>query len=307
MSTTPHSPTIAAGDRLPDADHLAGPVAPLGNEVVKVAVGEVVVAFEGLSQPLSDELRARFGPFVAGAEPAEHHVAVGWGDERYLDPSGDRILRMEELALGEGRTLVSYDFAARWSGSRGVLRLATARPGGPSGAVENYLRWVAADLVLDRGSFILHASGLERDGRAYVFFGPSGAGKTTVVQLSPGLRVLSDDLVLLTRRDGAFEAACTPFSGSLAQVAKERGSFPVARVLHLRKALEDRTEPLSAARGAGALLAACPFVGHGERRFGTLFPLVEELAREPGVAELYFRKDASFWNAVLAGGSRVVT
>jgi hypothetical protein len=47
------------------------------------------------------------------------------------------------------------------------------------------------------GCVALHAAGLVIDGRGAVFFGPSGAGKTTLSRLSPH-PVLSDELVVVS-------------------------------------------------------------------------------------------------------------
>ena len=77
----------------------------------------------------------------------------------------------------------------------------TCEDGGVSfpGIFENFFRVLAAYRVQELGGAILHCAGIVRDGRAYLFLGRSGAGKTTVSRLSlaAGLEVLSDDLNVL--------------------------------------------------------------------------------------------------------------
>jgi hypothetical protein len=70
---------------------------------------------------------------------------------------------------------------------------------------------LSARLPLE-GGLVLHAAGLEHEGRALVFFGPSGIGKTTLAQRSPW-PMLSDELVaLLPRRAGEdYQASGTSF------------------------------------------------------------------------------------------------
>jgi hypothetical protein len=55
-------------------------------------------------------------------------------------------------------------------------------------------------LLIQRGMLVLHGNALERDGRAIVCLGHSGAGKSTVAYalMQQGWRLLADDLVALT-------------------------------------------------------------------------------------------------------------
>src|SRR5437773_8348802 len=54
-----------------------------------------------------------------------------------------------------------------------------------------------------------------RDGKAYIFTGRSGAGKSTVASLSPEGSVLTDEISLLRREHGMWRAYGTPFWGEL--------------------------------------------------------------------------------------------
>ena len=64
------------------------------------------------------------------------------------------------------------------------------------------------------GDLILHASGVEMDGRGYAFLGTSGAGKSTLaaeLQKNPAVTVLGEDQVILRYIDGAFWIFGTPW------------------------------------------------------------------------------------------------
>lgn len=62
----------------------------------------------------------------------------------------------------------------------------------------NFLRYLLPRELLQKNSVLFHSSCVvdERNG-AYLFFGPSGAGKTTLSQLCQGGNVLGDDMNLL--------------------------------------------------------------------------------------------------------------
>lgn len=287
-------------DFVPDPGHFASDTPPLGDGTLTVTIAGITVCFEGLSAELIEAARRRYGPFVSGEHP-QHRVAVGRGETLYLDPAKSDYLRLEERHHPEGTVLLSSNFAAirRPGGGRNELKLSS--PSNEKAAlqgIENCLRWIVADLAVQRGGFVLHSSGLVRDGRAHVFFGPSGAGKSTVAGLSPDCLLLSDDLVLLLRQGGNWKAATTPFQGTLAQEAKERGVYPLAGLYRLVQRPEAELVPLSAAVSAGMVLACCPFIGDETVRRESLLPLVEDCTRSVPTRELRFSKDPSFWDVI---------
>lgn len=279
--------------------HFASGRPGLGEGVLSVAVGPVSVRFDGLPGRWLGELTERYTPFLHGGQPL-HRVAVQLGEAAYLQPSADGFLRVEESTHAEGEVLLSLDFAGfRPAAGDGVLRV--SRPESLehiSGALENYLRWVVADLALARSGFVLHSAGLVRGGRAYLFFGHSGAGKSTVCGLSEGATLLSDDLVLVMRSWDGFGACTTPFRGTLAQGAKARGQFPVAGAFRLRQSTGVKVAPVPLGLAVGMVLSCCPFVSDPSKRSEMLLPTVEAFCSAVPVRELFFRKEPSFWGVV---------
>lgn len=80
----------------------------------------------------------------------------------------------------------------------------------------------AANRLLDKDTFVLHASVVELDGAGYAFLAPSGGGKTTQTRLwkqyfGKALRVINGDkpLIRMETREGAvqFRAYGTPWQG----------------------------------------------------------------------------------------------
>ena len=282
-------------DRFPPPGHFLEDRPPLGGGALTLEVGGLAVRLEGIPGPLVVPLAERYHPFLSDAPPL-HSLRLESGDPAYLEFVPYSYLQLEERPADGGRVLASHDFAAWRAGEIGRLRLCDPVSVKPSlQAVENYMRWVFADLALARGGFVFHAAGLVRDGRARVFFGPSGAGKSTVVSLCPGLTVLSDDLVLLLRSEDGWHAATTPFAGTLPQQAKDRAVYPLAGLYRLTQSAAHELRPVPLHVAVGMVAACCPFVTDPTLRRDRLLPLVEECCRAAGVQELRFRKDPGFW------------
>lgn len=101
---------------------------------------------------------------------------------------------------------------------------------------------------------LLHAAALERDGRAVLVGGPSGAGKTTLALalVRAGLRLLSDDFAPLGRADGFVHA----FPKALG--LREGAGLPLARALTRGVGHVTGRMNLAAARLAAESLARGP-------------------------------------------------
>jgi hypothetical protein len=282
-----------------------GPLTALGSGSFCVEVGGISVRFEGLPGGLLTAALERYGPFLCQTDHPLHTVHLACGRKSYLDMAEDRFLRLEEERSPEGRALTSHSFAAFRPArdlDRGILLLHPGTAEDPAlGSLENYLRWVVADLALERGSFVLHAAGLVRDGRGYVFFGPSGAGKSTLagmsVEMDDACGILSDDLVLIGRREGSFEVSSTPFAGTLPQSDKKPGAHPLVGLYRLKQAAHHALRPVEPlALAAATVLTCCPFVADASARRDRLMPLVESCCAAVPVQELSFLKNPGFWD-----------
>ena len=292
-------------DFVPGDDYFGGLNQPFGPVCLDLGIGPLRMRLDGLSPRQAEQMRWRFRPFVAQTSGVPD-VSIGLrhaGVPGFLrTPTGGRaeIYRLESRARTDGRMLWSYEFAATVEAAGRRALLALVRAEGPlfDRGLENFLRILTASHILESGGFLLHASGVVRAGRAYVFFGPSGSGKTTVTHLSPGDQVLSDDLTLVVRTRGRYEAAGIPFGMAHHRVPDTSGSFPIASLNRLVQSREVRREPLAGARAVAEVASSLPFV---MQQAGEADRAVEVVARalpEIPVYRLHFRRDASFWDVV---------
>jgi ABC-type glutathione transport system ATPase component len=77
---------------------------------------------------------------------------------------------------------------------------------------EEFLLFLFSKLCIRKSKLIFHSATLiDEDDSAYVFFGPSGVGKTTISKKLIGYEVFSDDMVVLEKNNKEYILHKTPF------------------------------------------------------------------------------------------------
>lgn len=190
------------------------------------------------------ELTSRYACYLSESAP-ELEVEVGF---RQTLSSGPLVAASaDELRLDSARAVGSI----RFDQGRGAVQLLEPE------AIESFglfFRLLYTALAQRSGRTFVHASAAERGGKAYLFTGPSGAGKTTAVRMLRGVRVIHDDTVFLEDQNGRPLVQTTPFMGADDFLHSERRAFPVAGVFLLCQDTRAFLRPVSAARALGRLL-----------------------------------------------------
>lgn len=105
---------------------------------------------------------------------------------------------------------------------------------------------------------VLHASAVALEGRAYLFSGPCGRGKSTHTRLwqsafGERAQVFNDDKPALRRLDGRWYAYGTPWCGKDGINLNQK--WPLGGICFLEQAQENRIRRLSAAEALPLILA----------------------------------------------------
>lgn len=144
--------------------------------------------------------------------------------------------------------------------------------------------------------FILHASSVAKDGKAYVFAGDVGSGKSTVVKLSQDYQPLTDDSTIVRRLKGKFFVFSSPFYEK-EKIRKENLVFPLKGVYFLFQSQKDRLARLSPTSAVKRLMINAKLYLSDEF-LQKVFPIATEIAKNIPCYTLYFKKSSSFWEVI---------
>ena len=250
--------------------------------------------------------------FVADVERPEVRVRVRWGDpvepgpsERIFD-SGKGLWRLYRGGLGRRFVFTSSllgtapyqiaSFSPDFTEGEVVLRRGAFAGRLPVYPLQYPLDELLVVHLLARGGGVaIHGSGLvDADGRATVFAGQSGAGKTTMARLwlgQPGVRILSDERIVLRQEGGTIWMYGTPWHGD-GRISNP-GRAPLARICLLRHATENQMRPLAASQAVARLFSCCfpPF--HDAGGLDAVLATLEQVAARCECVELAFVPDSS--------------
>ena len=163
---------------------------------------------------------------------------------------------------------------------------------------ENFFRILAAYELLGKGGVLLHSGAVVDRGRAHLFFGHSGAGKSTITRLSveSGREPLSDDLNAVALSGDAVVVEKLPFAGDLGSRPSAAGAVPAAGLFRIRQEKEPSLRKLSPGQALAPLFSCAPYVNTDPYRHEELARALSGLVRRIGCWELGFDKSPAFWN-----------
>lgn len=256
-----------------------------------IGIGGISVRLRTDDRAFIDLLGERYAGFLDPVERADYEF-----DMRLQPPEGTSPDDEVSVFRREGLwCLERGDFRAEWdpSARRGWIR---QHPNPYS--VDSVLRIVHSLLLARAGGMLVHASSAVRAGRAYVFAGVSGVGKTTISRLAPAdAHVLTDEMSYIRRDDAGYIACGTPFSGELGRPG-ENLSAPLAGVFLLAQGPENRIDELSRSEAVRGLLANVLFFAQDRELVQAVFAAAADLAERVPVRRLTFLPDARVWELV---------
>lgn len=258
---------------------------------VVIEIGGLPIRLATADAPFIEMLRERYAGFMSIGTSARIHFDVELAAAESMLGHGD--LRVERES---GRWMMGRgDFQANWNPSeaRGTIRQ-SANPY----SLNSLLRIVHTLVLAEQGGFLVHASSAVRNGRAFLFAGVSGAGKTTIARLAPDdVTLLTDEISYVSRQEDGYYAYGTPFAGDLGRLG-ENMRAPLAGLYLLAKGSENKIEPVAIAEAGRALLGNVLFFAREPEMVQSVFNAACDFVCRVPVRRLTFVPDASVWEMI---------
>ncbi|MCZ6878826.1 MAG: PqqD family peptide modification chaperone [Acidobacteria bacterium] len=146
----------------------------------------------------------------------EHHWKLYQQDSRYLFEAFDPSTHTRNML-----SLVNHDFD-RAEVYVDPSSSASPPPWSLSRLMNPLGKWLLVNRLAESGGVMVHGLGIDDGGQGLVFVGPSGSGKSTLARFwgrQKGVRILSDEHLIIRRLGKSFYVYGTPWPGMAARVS----------------------------------------------------------------------------------------
>jgi hypothetical protein len=267
-------------------------MSPNAQPAIVIEIGGMAIALHTQDSAFRRMLENRYAGFIKPSANPQFQFDINLIEPSETSQADEDVqVRIEagEWFLQRG------DFRARWDAKLGRGHIQQSR--NPY-AIDSVLRIVHTLLLARQGGFLVHAASAIRDGRAYLFAGVSGAGKTTISRFAPPDAILLSDEISYVRREGNHFRACgTPFAGELARVG-ENQSDPLSTLFLLEKGPENRIEEVNTAEAIRLLLRNILFFADDRELVDLVFRSACEFVEQVPVRRLVFVPDQRVWEMI---------
>jgi len=256
-----------------------------------VEIGGIPIALSTNSNDESflDLLRQRYDGFLSSSLPEfelEFDLTRGG-----MVSDGDIQVRRE----GDEWLIERGDFHARWDPRTGR---GSVRQNANPYSLDSVLRILHSLILAERGGFLLHSASAICDGRAYLFSGVSGAGKTTMTRLAPAdITLLTDEISYIRPSADRYSAFGTPFAGELAR-AGENCAALISALFFLEKGAENRVDELTSTEAVRRLMRNILFFAEDHSLVEKLFATACDFVAKVPIRRLTFYPNPRVWDEV---------
>jgi hypothetical protein len=263
-------------------------------KVACVEIGGIPIALATDDARFFELLRQRYEGFLSSSHP-EFELEFDLAEGGAASDDEVRVRRAGNNNKNTDWLIERGDFRARWDPRTGR---GSVRQNANPYSLDSVLRILHSLILAGRGGFLLHSASAICDGRAYLFSGVSGAGKTTMTRLAPAdIALLTDEISYVRPNANGYAAFGTPFAGELARPGENR-TAPVAALFFLEQGLENRVDELPSAEAVRRLMRNILFFAEDQGLVEKLFATACDFAARVPIRRLTFYPDARVWDMV---------
>jgi len=151
-------------------------------------------------------------------------------------------------------------------------------------------------LTVIHGDIMIHASGVNNEGRGYLFSGVSGKGKSTMAKLwdKSGAKVIHDDRLILRKSANGYRMYNTPvYSNDVPN------DSPLNKIFIIDHGIENKLVPVRGAVAVSLVMANCIQHNWGPDIIARLLGSVSIMCGTIPTARLHFKPDRNIIDLIL--------
>lgn len=152
-------------------------------------------------------------------------------------------------------------------------------------------------IVYHNWGLLIHSSCAIENGRAQIFAGQSGAGKSTAAKLSHPRELLSDEATIVKITPDEVTVFDSPFRSELQSTAYQQ-PCPLAGIQLLHQSEKNSLEKLPKPEALLSLMDKVFYWHHDSAETQQIMGLLRTLVEKVPTYELHFRKDPTFWELI---------
>lgn len=152
-------------------------------------------------------------------------------------------------------------------------------------------------IVHHNWGLLIHSSCALENGKAHMFAGHSGAGKSTAAKLSYPRNLLSDEATIVKITPNQVTVYNSPFRSEL-EAEPFEGNVKLASMQILYQALQNKRVRLEKSDALLHLMDKVFFWPQNQEETKTILRLITMLVKQVPVYELHFQKNNTFWELI---------
>jgi hypothetical protein len=151
-------------------------------------------------------------------------------------------------------------------------------------------------LTVITGDIMIHASGMNRSGKGYIFSGVSGKGKSTIAGLweNTGAKVIHDDRIIIRKSGSDYMMYNTPVYNN-----DDPQESTLNRIFIIDHGSENRIVPVKGALAVSLVMTNCIQHNWGAEIIAKLLDAVSVMCETIPTARLFFVPDKSVTELIL--------
>lgn len=292
-------------DFLPQYDFFeSAKINPLGDSFIDLIIGRAIIRINNIQQHIKNELIKAHGPFVAETI-SNYEFNISFyeiGHECFLRYPQDKY-EYRRFILGEDEKYYyfwTYHLAGYLDKEKfdGKAFLCKDKKQKTFFILNDFLLSYCSWWSIFQGGCMIHGASIIKEGKVYIFFGPSGIGKTTISKLSEGIEIISDEYSMVIEKDKKYYVYRSPQKKSITRLKDWTVGFPLEGLFRLKQDNSTYLEQISSSFIVSELLANLLFA-HAYNVFGNKALInASSIIKNTKNGILHFKKDSDFWEVI---------